>query len=392
MSRGNLTRLAFASFLVMGTATASAQTFKGTASCGGSECHTRSGEVDWLNTKPGGKEHRESLRRLKGSLDVSEKYAKAVGLENVFEPKGMCIKCHGTYVEAGKATEGVGCEGCHGPAGGYRDFHQQNPKDYKGAVGRGLRNLQGAPTTWTRVCTGCHVLSNKPEYDTLIEAGHKDGNRWKPQSKFTGVQAHWKRVSYTVDVITAAAAGKAVTVAVAPTAAPAPAAPPAKPEPPTAPAPTPAPAAAPPTPPASPAGSPPAPRPPVAAPTAPPPARGTPLPPPVSAPLPSTLPPPAPADPIATGATVASPLALTPPPPSTASELLGALQNRLSGFFARLLRSGVSPEVPLKPLPAPARITGPDGELLQLQAEALALAIEALNLKAKPGARSPSDK
>ena len=370
--------------LVFGGPSLYAQTFTGVGSCGGSECHTRSGEVDWLNKLPGGREHRGSLKRLRDSADVSEKYAKAVGLDNVFAPKGMCLKCHGTYIEAGKVNEGVGCEGCHGPAGTFREFHQRTPKDYAGAVSKGLRDLRGKPTAWTRVCTSCHVLSDKPEYGPLLDAGHKEGNRWKPQDKYTGVQAHWKRVSYKADVIASAAAGKAVTVTVA--------TPP--PDPPPAPGPTP-PTAGTPAPPAAgtkpptPVPSPPDPKPsppvrsPGAAVTPPAPAKVP------GAPPPEPVPPP---DPVAREVSgVSSPLALPPPPPVTQSDLLAALQTRVAQFFTRLLGSGVTPDTPLAPLPASTSISGPDAELLRLQAEALALAVEALNLKVKP-AKSPSEK
>ncbi|HJR61914.1 MAG TPA: hypothetical protein VJ813_21070 [Vicinamibacterales bacterium] len=377
-------------FLLFGGVVAHAQTFKGVGTCGGSECHSRSGEVDWLGKQPGGKEHRESLRRLKGSADVSEKYAKAVGLDNVFEPKGMCLECHGTYIEAAKTTEGVGCEGCHGAAGNYRDFHARTPKDYRGAVGRGMRDLQGKPTAWTRVCKDCHVLSDKPEYVALLDAGHKEGNRWKPQDKYTGVQAHWKRVSYKVDVVAAAAAGKPVTVAVAPTPTPTPTPEPAPP--PAAPGPTTPPPGAPAGTPAkfSPAGSATSPAGKTTRPE-PAPAPAT-VPPPMARPA-DPIPAPAPADPRMSGTApgMPSPLGLVAPPPVTPAELLAALQSRVAGFFTRLLGSNVTPDVPLKPLPAPAGIAGPDEELLRLQAEALALAIEALNLKVKT-ARPPSEK
>jgi hypothetical protein len=76
---------------------------------------------------------------------------------------------------------------------------------------------------------------------------------------------------------------------------------------------------------------------------------------------------------------------LTPPPPASASELHAALQSRLAIFLTRLLQSGVTPDVRLQPLPAPPRVSGPDAELLQLQADSLALAIEALNIRTKPG-------
>src|SRR4051794_33047447 len=82
----------------------------GYSSCGGSECHTKSGEIEWLTSQPGGKEHRASLGRLRGARDVSTKYAKAVGLTNFEDPAGICVKCHGTFVVRAKTLEGVGCE------------------------------------------------------------------------------------------------------------------------------------------------------------------------------------------------------------------------------------------------------------------------------------------
>ena len=83
-----------------------------------------------------------------------------------------------------------------------------------------------------------------------------------------------------------------------------------------------------------------------------------------------------------------SPLNLPAPPPTTPSEMLASLQSRVAGYLTRLLRDGVTPQQPLKP-PAPALISSPDAELLQLQAEALALAIEALNLRVKPASKPP---
>ena len=373
-------------FVLLSALPVDGQTFTGTSSCGGSECHTRSGEIAWHSTQPGGREHRASIGRLKQSPDKSEKYAKDVGLADFLDPKGMCVKCHGQPV--GGVIEGVGCEGCHGPAGGYRSFHQQNTTDYRGAVAKGMRDLKGKPTAWTKVCVACHVLDGQDEYSKLLDSGHPDGRRWKPQNKYTGVQAHWKRISYTVDVVTAAAAGKAITVAVKSDepAKPEPPKPdPAKPEPPKPEPPKPEPGK-----PEPPKPEPPKPEPPKPVSTRDPVKPRPPKPEPPKPEPPKPDPPvvgPTRADPAAP--VVTSPLSLTPPPPSNASELLAALQSRVAALFTRLLASGATPDVPLKPLPAPAKIAGADAELLQLQAEALSLAIEALNLKAKPPAKPP---
>ena len=108
--------------------TAQAPTYTGYTKCGGSECHTKSGEIEWLTDKLGGKGHRNAFNKLRStaSADKTEKYSKAVGLEKYDDPKGMCVKCHGTYVEAAKTVEGVGCEGCHGAAWWYRIFTRKN--------------------------------------------------------------------------------------------------------------------------------------------------------------------------------------------------------------------------------------------------------------------------
>jgi hypothetical protein len=356
----------------------------GSSTCTSSECHGKSGEAEWFTSKPGGQEHRAAFLRLTKSADVSMKYAKEVGLADYKDPAGMCVKCHGTYVARSKTYEGVGCEGCHGPSSGYREYHSQKTTDYAGSVQRGLRDLKGKPTKWTGVCRDCHVLDKNPAYEKLLEAGHKDGARWNVSAKFVGVQTHWKKVSYTAAVIKDAAAGKNVVVAVAPSAPPpVTAAPPAAPPlaavtPPAGPSP-------------SPGTSPPGTAPVTAKPPAPgavtPPSKPVPVP-PNPAPVTTVAPPPAASAPLPVADAV-SPLSLAPPPPVTATGLLAAFQDRVEGLLESLLRRNIVPAVPLKRLaPAPA-LSGPDAELLRLQYEALGLAIEALNLRVKPAAPGP---
>jgi hypothetical protein len=366
-------------FLVCFTSGSSGQSSTGYQSCAGSECHAKTGEIDWLTSKPGGQEHRASLGKLRQARDNSQKYAQAVGLTSFEDPKGMCVKCHATYVDKAKLFEGVGCEGCHGPASAYREFHSQTPKDYRGAVSRGMRDILRKPATWVRGCRDCHVLTGRDEYNTLLDAGHKDGARWTAaavsptakQPRFQLVAAHWNnsptqdaalgRASYGVDDIVAAATGVNPVGGGGEVVRPSPTQPPTPP--PTA-GPTPTSVSAPA--PVDQGGSTPA----AATTTTTPASRSipppTPLPPPLSAPAPVP--------------TVTSPLSLTPPPPSTAAGLYSALQDRVLVLLDSLLRSNNTPTVPLKPPVPPRQFRGPDAELLRLQAEAMALAVEALNL------------
>ena len=150
---------------------------------------------------------RVSWKNENGPRDNSEKYAKAVGSRTSQDPKGMCVKCHATYVAKALTLEGVGCEGCHGPASGYREFHSKSPKDTPALSSGAMRDIQMKPVAWVKTCRDCHVLDGKSEYDALIEAGHKDNRRWNVSDKFAGVSTHWQKVKYVVAEIDAAFEG-----------------------------------------------------------------------------------------------------------------------------------------------------------------------------------------
>lgn len=334
------------------TTYAQAPTTLGNGTCGGSECHANV-ELTWLTSKPGGQEHYASFRKLKQARDNSEKYTKAVGLAKFDDPAGMCVKCHATYLVKAQTFDGVGCESCHGAASGYRDFHSKNSKDRAGSINRGMRDLLRKPNNWIGVCQDCHVLGTK--YEALIDAGHKDGARWKVSQKYVSIQAHWKETTtYTVAQIAEAAAGKPV---VGPVVTP--------------------------PPPVGPAANPEtmgAPKPPL--PEKP---RITALggrevaPAPITA-VPPPDPPPGPTLP---------PLSLTPSPAASAAGMLAALQDGVAVLLASMLRADSVFPASGKPLAPFPQVAGPDGDLLRLQYEALALAVEALNLRARPAKPGP---
>jgi hypothetical protein len=376
-----------------GNVRVSAQAFVGTQSCGGSECHQKF-ELNWLTTQPGGKEHAGSIASIKSAKDKSDKYAKAVGLEDFLAPGEMCVKCHGTPVKG--TIVGVGCERCHGAAERWRQPHADNSKDYGVAVRAGMRDLRQKPATWVKICRDCHVLDSaeqKGQYDTLLDSGHNAGTRWRVENKYTGVQSHWQKVKHTPEVIAAAlkgvnpAGGAVVAENKQPTGTtegtPPGGKPGGKPE-------------------GTPEGTPPETTPGGGKPPGGTPATTSVLPVPtgrgtslgkgpgttiVRVPV-SPPPPPPPPDPVPTVTTpaITSPLGLTPPPPINAAGLLAALHDRTAGLLASLLRRNVVPAAPLRPPAFASHVTGPDAEFLRLQTEALALAIEALNLRVKPPA------
>ena len=107
--------------------------------------------------------HAQTLAQL--AEPRAAEYAKATG-GDARHPK--CLACHAPVpLAAGPAP--VSCESCHGPAKGWivphqeLDFYSQPTAQWKG-----LRNLHKNPKEIARVCVDCHVLNDK----AIAAAGH----------------------------------------------------------------------------------------------------------------------------------------------------------------------------------------------------------------------------
>jgi hypothetical protein len=390
--------------LLLGTAsTARAQTTVGPSKC--TTCHDHARQTNkWQKEEPAqykDKAHYNTRKQLDGAKAGA--YAKAVGLADPYDIKGSCVSCHAT-VFRGDANAGVSCESCHGPASGYLEPHQVKGA-YAKAVSTGLRDLKTKPPVIAKTCVACHLTTEK----RLLAAGHPSGADFDVGAGLKKV-VHWNT---TYDFAAVTAAGKAAMgpAAARAAAAPAPppggappvkagaratgtgsgsaAAPPAAPAAPTAasapwdwnapiralpedyvpeaePA---APAAPDPGTAAAPAGA-------AAAPAAPRPARPAPV---RVAPAPSL----AEDLPVAPAIVATEAAALVPPPvaapvgPRSATARVAEARGGAATVLARVLRGGA--KMPALPAASPPReFKGPDGELLRLQDEAIALALEAL--------------
>ena len=392
------------SALILGTVSvARAQTVVGPSKCTACHDHDRQ-TAKWQKEEPlqyKDKAHYNTRKQLDGAKAGT--YAKAIGIADPYDVKASCVTCHAT-VFRGDANAGVSCESCHGPASGYLEPHQVKGS-YAKAVSTGLRDLKSKPPAIAKACVACHLTTDK----RLIAAGHPSGAEFDVGSGLKKV-VHWDT---TYDFAAVTAAGKA---AMGPAAARAAAAPPPPPgggapaAPGGAPAPVKAggraPAAAPAAPSAAsapwdwnapiralpedyvpepaeatapaasvaaaaPAGG-------TAAPVAPRAAR--PAPPARVAPAPSLAEdlPVAPAI-VATEAAALAPPPAAPPPagPRSATARVAEARGGAALVLARVLRGGA--KVPaLPPATPPREFKGPDGELLRLQDEAIALALEAL--------------
>jgi hypothetical protein len=415
-------RLALA-FSMFAAAPAAAQQYTGPSKC--TSCHDHDRQAaKWQKEEPAqfkDKAHFNTRKQLDGPKAAA--YAKAAGLADSYDLKGSCVACHST-VFRGDANAGVSCESCHGPASGYLEPHQQKGA-YAKSVSLGLRDLKNKPPVIAKACVTCHLTTDRK----LVAAGHPSGADFDVGGGLKKV-VHWN-TAYDFAAVTAA--GKAAMGSGAARAAAAPAPPAAA----KGAAPAAAPpaaaakgttgagaAAAPPAAAAPAAAAPAAPRPAAAAPAAgaaaapwdwdqpiralpadyvpeaaapeaapePPPAAasGAAAPAPAAAARPRAPRRVAPAPSLAEDLPVTPALVATeaaaldaPPPaaapagPKSATARVAEARGGAALVLARVLRDGKkAPDLP--PASAPKEFKGPDGELLRLQDEAIALALEAL--------------
>jgi hypothetical protein len=354
---------------------AQARAFVGPGKC--TDCHDHKDEKEWSEKRDGdgrGKQHINALNQL--ADPKSDGWAKAIGLADPYDVRGTCVKCHATVVR-GSPDFGISCESCHGAGRDYLQPHQEKGA-YEKSIPLGMRDVWKKPETWVSDCLTCHVLGDNPSDPKLAAAGHPTGANFQVQTKFTPVAGHWTS-KYTANQIAALGAPvrdrllKRVSVTTA--------APPAAP-PPTA---TPDPAPPPPPPPGGGATAPPPPAPTGGA-VAPPSGAAAAPPPPRPAARPPAPGLPRPAAPVVTEAIPASAeITVTLPPdpvlPPTPAGIVASIQGRLIGILDALLSRAVTTSTRVTPPERKTVYRGADAELLRLQDEVIALALEALGTK-----------
>ena len=161
--------------------------YTGVASCAGSTCHGRAegnGEVvrqdeiaTWQEPSSRSGAHSRALavlgslrgRQIAASLDMGDPAA---------EP--ACLGCHATFVSAAERgprfqqSDGVGCESCHGAAGGWIATHYTTIGTHPANVAAGLVPLEN-PQVRAGVCLDCHYGSasgNQFVTHRMMAAGH----------------------------------------------------------------------------------------------------------------------------------------------------------------------------------------------------------------------------
>lgn len=349
-------------------------------------CHDHDNEKLWSEKKDGPppNNHLNALKQMENQK--SQAFADATGVKDVYDPGSPCVACHATVVK-GDTAGGVTCESCHGPGSAYNEPHQKKDTGYAASIALGLNDFVKKPQNWAGTCMKCHVMDDA----RLIAAKHPPGDDFDLGAKFQIVATgHWKS-TYDKAAITAggraaaapllakrggrvvppvaappAVAPQVTTLPTGPARANVPPAVAAAPSTPVAPGPTTVTrSAAPPTPvapgqttvtrsPAPPAAPPPRPTAPIGLP-----------------PTPKVTPPP----PATTEAS-----AVVPPPalPQSPTAAVAEVQGRAITLIDSLLRRGGRAPIRVTPPERKMQYNGADADLLRLQEEVLALAIEAL--------------
>ena len=168
--------------------------YTGVASCAGSTCHGRmegDGTVvrqdelmRWQEPSTAGGAHSRAWAVLKASR--SQFIARNLGIGDPAAAP-MCLGCHSTAGanRAAPVEDGVGCESCHGPAGGWIASHyagvgtSANPdaemrEKHLANLRSGLRKLED-PVVRAGVCVDCHFgAAGEGQFVThrIMAAGH----------------------------------------------------------------------------------------------------------------------------------------------------------------------------------------------------------------------------
>lgn len=189
--RGPLSAILTALAIVVGTLAAGAAyaaggQYLGVATCAGSTCHGRAegnGAVvrqdeiaTWQEPSSPSGSHSRAYAVL-GSLR-----GRQIGATLGIEPTGSseCLQCHATPAPSGaraarfQLSDGVGCEGCHGPADRWLATHYTVQGNHASNVAAGMVPLEN-PQVRARLCLDCHFAGSEPgQFVThqVMAAGH----------------------------------------------------------------------------------------------------------------------------------------------------------------------------------------------------------------------------
>ncbi len=157
--------------------------FIGVAACANSGCHGSTVPLQasrvlqneyytWLNSD----RHARAYNVLFN--DLSARIVKNMRLRKKAYQESLCLDCHSTNIPASQVAgkidleDGVQCEACHGPAGGWRGEHTEAGWTHEQSVARGMYDLRDLRVR-AHGCNHCHLGDATRQVDhELIASGH----------------------------------------------------------------------------------------------------------------------------------------------------------------------------------------------------------------------------
>jgi hypothetical protein len=199
----------------------------GVVNCANSLCHGSVSpwkdsnvlQTEYVTWSRVDKHHTRAYPVLLG--ERSQRIAKNLGLKQPAHESKVCLDCHAHNVppaqqgERFKPTDGVSCEGCHGPAEGWIQAHTAPGATHADNVKRGLYPTS-EPVALARLCLSCH-LGNRDKLVThrMMGAGHPRmsfelDTFAQTQPPHFVADADWQRRKGSYDAVRLWAVGQAV--------------------------------------------------------------------------------------------------------------------------------------------------------------------------------------
>ncbi len=176
--------------------------YTGNASCGASSCHgstkpkaefpKMNENIIWSTKDHHGKAFATlTNEKLKSGVSPS-KIAKELKLAKA-ETSDRCLVCHAVNVPAAQRgpkfdiSEGVGCDGCHGPAEKWLEPHAEKGWTHEKSVAVGMYDTKNMLLRAEK-CVSCHL---QIEAD-MVAAGHPDLLAFELATFSSNMPPHWR--------------------------------------------------------------------------------------------------------------------------------------------------------------------------------------------------------
>lgn len=160
-------------------AVAQAPQYIGAGGCSSANCHGSTSRLPESSSRIWGNEyalwsvpdkHSKAFKALEDAR--SKRMGQLLNIADVRTDR-RCTVCHVVGSPARAASDGVSCEGCHGPAEKWLGPHTQK-NSHAASIAAGMIDTKD-PVTRAKTCLGCHLGNEEKVVDhELIAAGHPD--------------------------------------------------------------------------------------------------------------------------------------------------------------------------------------------------------------------------